>query len=134
VSVAVVTGSTGLIGAEAAAHFGGLGLGVVGIDNDMRSVFFGREASTAWTRRRLEDTLGSAYRHHDLDIRDREAIDGLFRTYGAASQPDAAIALGSWRTRSRRIATTRSAISAGRWSPTPSASPPLASRWADPSG
>jgi CDP-paratose 2-epimerase len=83
VSVAVITGSTGLIGAEAAAHFGGFGLDVVGIDNDMRSVFFGREASTAWTRRRLEDTLRSAYRHHDLDIRDRDAIDALFRSGSA---------------------------------------------------
>ena len=83
-SVAVVTGSNGLIGAEAAAHFGGLGLDVVGIDNDMRSVFFGPEASTAWTRRRLEDTLGPAYRHHELDVRDRHAIDTLFRSYGAA--------------------------------------------------
>jgi CDP-paratose 2-epimerase len=81
-SVAVVTGSTGLIGAEAAAHFGGLGLNVVGIDNDMRSVFFGPEASTAWTRRRLEHTLGSAYRHYHLDVRDRDAIDALFRTHG----------------------------------------------------
>jgi CDP-paratose 2-epimerase len=84
VSVAVITGSNGLIGAESAAHFGGIGLDVVGIDNDMRSVFFGPEASTAWTRRRLEDTLGSAYRHHDLDVRDRDAIDALFRTHGAA--------------------------------------------------
>jgi len=84
VSVAVVTGANGLIGAEAVAHFGGLGLDVVGIDNDMRSVFFGPEASTAWTRRRLEDTLGSAYRHNDLDVRDRDAIDRLFRTYGEA--------------------------------------------------
>ena len=40
-SVAVVTGSSGLIGSEAALHFGSLGLDVVGIDNDMRQVFFG---------------------------------------------------------------------------------------------
>jgi CDP-paratose 2-epimerase len=84
VSVAIVTGSTGLIGSEAVGHFGGLGLDVVGIDNDMRSVFFGPEASTAWTRQRLEETLGSGYRHEDLDVRDRDAIDRLFRTYGAA--------------------------------------------------
>jgi CDP-paratose 2-epimerase len=84
VSVAVITGSTGLIGAEAAAHFGSRGLEVVGIDNDVRRVFFGPEASTAWTRRRLEDTLGRAYRHHDLDVRDRDGIDALFRGHGAA--------------------------------------------------
>ena len=33
---------------------GELGLDVVGIDNDMRRVFFGPEASTAWNRDRLE--------------------------------------------------------------------------------
>ena len=53
-SVAVITGSTGLIGSEAASHFGALGMDVVGIDNDMRRVFFGAEASTAWNRARLE--------------------------------------------------------------------------------
>ena len=47
-SVAVITGSAGLIGAEAARQFGGKGLAVVGIDNDMRRRFFGdsRPAST----------------------------------------------------------------------------------------
>ncbi len=77
-SVVVITGSTGLIGAEAAEHFGKLGLEVVGIDNDMRRVFFGPEASTAWNRARLERTLGAHYRHCDTDVRDREAIVALF--------------------------------------------------------
>ncbi len=83
-SVAVITGSTGLIGAEGAAHFGGLGLDVVGIDNDMRRVFFGTDASTAWNRSRLERTLGGQYRHCDIDIRDRDAIAALFREHGPA--------------------------------------------------
>src|ERR1700755_1462760 len=48
VSVALVTGSAGLIGSEAVRHFAGLGLDVVGIENDMRQEFFGAEASTAW--------------------------------------------------------------------------------------
>jgi CDP-paratose 2-epimerase len=78
-SIAVITGSAGLIGSEAARHFASLGLEVVGIDNDMRRVFFGDEASTAWQRRRLEKDLSGRYRHHDIDIRDREAVEGLFR-------------------------------------------------------
>ncbi|MEO8494726.1 MAG: NAD-dependent epimerase/dehydratase family protein, partial [Planctomycetota bacterium] len=52
-SVAVITGSAGLIGSEAVRHFANAGLDVVGIDNDMRSRFFGEEASTAWQRRQL---------------------------------------------------------------------------------
>lgn len=83
-SVAVITGSTGLIGAEAAEHFGNLGFDVVGIDNDMRSVFFGPEASTAWTKARLEHALGTGYRHHSTDIRDREAVLEIFARLGAA--------------------------------------------------
>jgi CDP-paratose 2-epimerase len=53
-AVAIVTGSAGLIGAESVRYFAANGLDVVGIDNDMRSQFFGPEASTAWSRRKLE--------------------------------------------------------------------------------
>ncbi|MFC6019217.1 NAD-dependent epimerase/dehydratase family protein [Plantactinospora solaniradicis] len=81
-SVALVTGSGGLIGSEAVRHFAGLGLDVVGIDNDMRSQFFGAEASTAWNVLRLTSDLGDAYTHHDVDIRDRDALAGIFRRYG----------------------------------------------------
>lgn len=82
-SVALITGSGGLIGSEASLHFAKLGLDIVGVDNDMRSVFFGSGASTAWSVERLQDELGSSYTHHALDIRDRDAIDGLLKRYGA---------------------------------------------------
>jgi CDP-paratose 2-epimerase len=81
-SVAVITGSGGLIGSEAAVFFGGLGYDVVGIDNDMRSVFFGADGSTRWNRERIERELGSGYVHHDVDVRDRSAVLGLFKRYG----------------------------------------------------
>lgn len=81
-SVAVITGSAGLIGSEASRHFAGHGLDVVGIDNDMRAQFFGAEASTRWQRERLEQDLGSRYRHLEIDIRDADAIDGVFAHYG----------------------------------------------------
>jgi len=80
-SVAVITGSAGLIGSEAAAHFAGLGYTVVGIDNDMRRIFFGEEASTEWNLRRLERRLGSRYRHYAVDIRDGEALNGIFERF-----------------------------------------------------
>jgi CDP-paratose 2-epimerase len=82
VSVAVITGSAGLIGSEASRHFAGLGLTVVGVDNDMRRTFFGDEASTAWNAKRLATELGPAYRHVEADIRDREAMAALFAGYG----------------------------------------------------
>ena len=80
-TVAVITGAGGLIGSEAALHFGELGLDVVGIDNDMRQVFFGGAGSTAWNRHRVEQQLGGSYTHLDIDIRDREAILGVFARY-----------------------------------------------------
>lgn len=94
-SVAIITGSAGLVGSEASLYFGELGFDVVGIDNDMRQTFFGPEASTAWQRRRLEALLKARYRHLDLDIRDARAIAGVFERHGtnttlvihAAAQP-----------------------------------------------
>jgi CDP-paratose 2-epimerase len=83
VSVAIITGSAGLIGSQACLHFAGLGLHVVGVDNDMRKVFFGDEGSTAWMRGHLESTLGSSYTHVDADIRDRDSLMALFARYGS---------------------------------------------------
>src|ERR1700754_5216338 len=82
VTVALVTGSAGLIGSEAVRHFAGLGLDVVGIDNDMRAKFFGAEASTAWNVLRLTSELGDSYTHHDVDIRDRDGLAAIFKRYG----------------------------------------------------
>jgi CDP-paratose 2-epimerase len=93
--VALVTGSAGLIGSEAARHFAGLGLDVVGIDNDLRRYFFGEDGSTAWSLLRLTTDLGEAYTHFDTDIRDRDGLAQIFKKYGtdlavvihAAAQP-----------------------------------------------
>jgi CDP-paratose 2-epimerase len=82
-SVAMVTGSAGLVGAETVRLLHGHGLEIVGIDNDMRGSFFGPDASTARSRRSLEREL-SAYTHIDVDIRDRAALEPLFKRYGAA--------------------------------------------------
>ncbi len=81
-SVAIITGSAGLIGSEAAEFFAQLGLEVVGIDNDMRSYFFGNEASTTWRAQLLEQRLGKSYHHESIDIRDYDALEKQFRHYG----------------------------------------------------
>lgn len=85
-SVAIVTGSAGLVGSEASLHFGRLGLDIVGIDNDMRATFFGQEASTAWSVRSLQGQLGQVYHHNSLDIRDREGVLALFERYGSSTE------------------------------------------------
>jgi CDP-paratose 2-epimerase len=90
----IVTGSAGLIGSETVKHFAQDGAHIVGIDNDMRSRFFGAEASTKKTRDSLINNVRS-YEHHDVDIRDADALTSLFKQHGAhvtaivhtASQP-----------------------------------------------
>jgi CDP-paratose 2-epimerase len=81
-SIALITGAAGLIGSEAALYFGQAGMDVVGVDNDMRRVFFGEEASTAWNVKNLETTLGRRYAHNAIDIRDRAAMLELVARYG----------------------------------------------------
>ena len=76
---ALITGSAGLIGSEAAVFFAEKGYRVFGIDNDMRGYFFGQEASTEWNRKRLEEKLKGGYIHYPADIRDNEEIEGIFR-------------------------------------------------------
>ncbi len=93
-SIAVITGSSGLIGSEAAKFFHELGFEVVGIDNNMREYFFGADGSVDWNMQALKNSLKN-YEHHAVDIRDEGAINGIFRKYGkdisvvihAAAQP-----------------------------------------------
>src|SRR3954470_3057397 len=75
---AIVTGSGGLIGSESARHLVELGYRVIGIDNDMRSAFFGETASTNPVSERLAGMFPSEFEWLDLDIRDREGIEALF--------------------------------------------------------
>lgn len=76
---ALITGSCGLIGSEAAFFFAERGYKVFGIDNDMRQYFFGAQASTAWNRQRLEECLQDKYVHFSVDIRNNQEIEKIFQ-------------------------------------------------------
>lgn len=80
-SIAIITGSAGLIGSESVKFFSNLGLDIVGIDNDMRRFFFGEEASTQWNRERLEKEF-SNYKHYKVDIRDYAKVESIFQHFG----------------------------------------------------
>jgi len=82
-SLAIVTGSAGLIGSETCKRFAAEGLEVVGVDNDMRSYFFGKEASTLSTQQKLEKEI-PGYRHRSIDIRDAAAVNALFAEFGSS--------------------------------------------------
>ena len=69
----LVTGSNGLIGSEAVLDFDARGAEVIGVDNNMRAVFFGREGDTRWNQKRLERQTRH-FAHVELDVRDREGV------------------------------------------------------------
>lgn len=74
----LVTGSSGLIGSEAVLHYDRQGHTVLGIDNNFRKFFFGQMGDTTWNLNRLQKKT-RRFTHFDLDIRDREAMYGLFQ-------------------------------------------------------
>lgn len=80
-SIAIVTGSSGLIGSEAVKFFHATGFDVVGIDNNMREYFFGKDGSVEWNTNRLKKTLPN-FTHHATDIRNEAEINNLFAKYG----------------------------------------------------
>ncbi len=81
-SIAVITGSSGLIGSESASFFNHQGFEIVGIDNDMRRLFFGDDASNGRNHERLSKTLKS-YTHYPVDIRDEQSIFRIFAKHGS---------------------------------------------------
>jgi CDP-paratose 2-epimerase len=74
---AIITGSGGLVGSESVARFAEAGYDVVGIDNDLRSHFFGPSASTRSVSQALIKRY-AAFRLLEVDVRDTEAIDSIF--------------------------------------------------------
>jgi CDP-paratose 2-epimerase len=77
----LITGSAGLIGSQSVRFFCEKGFNVVGIDNDMRSYFFGKEASTKWTLEELAELAN--FKNETLDIRDFEAVSAVFKKYSS---------------------------------------------------
>src|SRR5215472_16187830 len=74
----LITGSSGLIGSEAVAHYDREGHQVHGIDNNMRREFFGPQGDTRWNLERLRNTT-KRFTHCDIDIRDRQKLLDLFK-------------------------------------------------------
>lgn len=77
--VALVTGSGGLIGSEAVRHLCESGYQVVGLDNDLRSYFFGADASTSWNSSRLQTHYLENFSFFQTDIREIEKLEEVFR-------------------------------------------------------
>jgi CDP-paratose 2-epimerase len=79
--IALVTGSGGLIGSESVEFMADKFDLVIGIDNDMRQYFFGKDASTNWNVEFLKNKY-SNYKHYNSDIRDFASLEKIFKEYG----------------------------------------------------
>src|SRR4051812_39495902 len=78
--IALVTGAGGLIGSETVAFFADKFDLIIGIDNNLREYFFGASASTSWNVERIKDKY-SNYKHYNIDIRNYEALEVIFKKY-----------------------------------------------------
>lgn len=83
---AIVTGSSGLIGSQSVKFLIEKGYYVVGIDNDMRAYFFGNDASTKDSERKMVEDYGINFNPLSVDIRDYETMEVVFR--GLAEDPN----------------------------------------------
>jgi CDP-paratose 2-epimerase len=80
-SVALVTGSSGLVGSETARLFAARGFSIVGIDNGMRRYFFGADGNNDWSLLRNQVEI-PGYHHESVDIRDYDGLSKIFQKYG----------------------------------------------------
>lgn len=81
-NICIITGSSGLIGSESVTFFADKFDKIIGIDNNMRQVFFGANASTEWNTQKLTKEVKN-FEHHAIDIRNVEELELLFSKYNS---------------------------------------------------
>ena len=64
----LITGSCGLVGSESVKFFIKKKFKIIGIDNNLRSYFFGKNASTSWVKSKLIDSYKNKYKQLLLSI------------------------------------------------------------------
>ena len=79
--IALITGSSGLVGSESVEFFIKKKFMVIGIDNDLRKFFFGKSASTNWVKSFLEKKYNKNYKHFNSDITKVDEIEKIFKKY-----------------------------------------------------
>jgi len=88
-ATAIVTGSGGLIGSESVSYFVEAGYDVIGLENDMRSYFFGRAVrADCWPGARLGHRAGAAHRRPSLVDQRPGRIQGGSSGVGAPVRVD----------------------------------------------
>jgi CDP-paratose 2-epimerase len=79
-SIALITGSCGLVGSESSIFFSNKGFKIVGIDNNSRKSFFGKDGDITWVKKKLKKKLKN-YSHYNCDIRNYSSLEKIFKKY-----------------------------------------------------
>ena len=79
-SVVLITGSCGLVGSESVKFFTSKGFDVVGVDNNSRLKFFGKDGDTRWVKENLIK-LHKNYTHKNIDIRNYLGLEKIYKKY-----------------------------------------------------
>ena len=78
--IALITGSCGLVGSESAVFFSKKGFKIIGIDNNARKFFFGKDGDITWIKNKLKSNLKN-YSHFNADIRNFKILKKIFNKY-----------------------------------------------------
>jgi len=78
--IALITGSCGLVGSESSIFFSKKGFKIIGIDNNLRKFFFGKDGDINWVKQKLKKNFKN-YSHHNIDIRNFEKLKKIFKKY-----------------------------------------------------
>ena len=79
-NIALITGSCGLVGSEASIYFAKKGFKILGIDNNTRKFFFGKDGDISWVKKKLKNQLNN-YEHLNIDIRSLNSLKKVFSKY-----------------------------------------------------
>ena len=78
--IALITGSCGLVGSESSSFFSKKGFKILGIDNNTRKFFFGKDGDISWVKKKLKKNLNN-YNHSNVDIRNYLSLKKIFLKY-----------------------------------------------------
>ena len=78
--IALITGSCGLVGSESSIFFAKKGFKILGIDNNARKFFFGKDGDVTWLKKKLIQNIKNYY-HFNTDIRNFKSLKEIFKKY-----------------------------------------------------
>ena len=78
--IALITGSCGLVGSESAIFFSKRKFKIIGIDNNFRKFFFGKDGDISWIKTKLKKEIKN-YEHYNTDIRNFKKLEKVFKKY-----------------------------------------------------